>query len=311
MRRKLRLFYQNNKQKIWKTIGILILIYVIIQIANYSIKKDREENISENGIIEKAIKQNTSDLPSSSTSTITDSKVSEEDLKKDTELMENFIAMCNEGKVEEAYQLLSKDCKEELFPSVQDFYNNYYKDIFNEKKSYDFETWVNYGVVTYKVKLLPDIMSSGKVGNEYIEDYYTIIKEDKEKKLNIHNFIRKKSIEKKEKEQDLEIEVLNQYIYYDYEEYEVSFRNLGTKKIVIDTKEKTDTVFLKDTNGVTYDWYGNEVSNEKLVLEAGDNRTLRIKINKLYNPNRKDKSLVFTDINIEGNEEKIRAEVEI
>lgn len=310
MRRKLRLFYQNNKEKIWKVLGLTILIYIIIQIVNYNIKKDREENANANEILEEAIEQNSTYLPSSKP-TITDSDVSEEVVQSDTELIEKFITNSNEGKVEEAYQLLSKDCKEELFPTVQDFYNNYYKDIFNEKKSYDVEVLANYGVVTYKIKLLPDIMASGKVSDEYIEDYYTVITEEKEKKLNIHNFIRKREVEKTTKEQNLEIEVFNRFVYYDDEQYEISFKNTGTQTIVLDSKEATNTVYLKDNNGVKYSWFGNEISNNQLILEAGETRTLRIKFNKVYNPNRKEKSISFTDIKIDGIEEKIEIEVQI
>lgn len=45
-----------------------------------------------------------------------------------------FVDLCNEQKIEEAYNLLSEECKEEVYPSLDSFRNNYYNAIFNGQK---------------------------------------------------------------------------------------------------------------------------------------------------------------------------------
>ena len=146
-------------------------------------------------------------------------------------------------------------------------------------------------------------MATGNINDEFIEDYFTVITENKEKKLNINQFIKKYEINKTSNLEGLEVAVLNQYVYYDYEQYEITFTNNSDKNITIDSKDNTETVYLTDTNGVKYSWFGNEVPNEYLTLKPGDSRTFRIKFNKLYNINRKDNSIYFEDIKVDGEED--------
>lgn len=198
-----------------------------------------------------------------------------------------------------------------MFNTVEDFYNNYYKDIFTEKKSYDAEVWGTYnGVVTYRVKLLKDIMSTGKIQEEFIEDYYSIVREDGEKKLNLKNFVTKLELENSKSTEDIDINLISKKVYIDYEIIEFNIKNNSGKRVVLDTKEDTETIFIKDTNGVRYPWYGHEIANNLLEIESGQSRELEVKFNKIYNPNRKDNSINFEDIYVEG-EDGISIEIGI
>lgn len=305
MLRKIRLFYYNNKQIIWVSLGIIVFVYVIIRIINYNIRIDNEKQLAEqNSQVNSVSQSNTAYLPSKTTPIMSDSEVSEDTLESDTQIIQKFIDCGNSNDVEGAYNLLSQDCKDEMFSDINRFYNNYFKNIFAQKRSYDLETWSSYGdYVTYRVKYLNDIMATGNINDEFIEDYFTVITENKEKKLNINQFIKKYEINKTSNLEGLEVAVLNQYVYYDYEQYEITFTNNSDKNITIDSKDNTETVYLTDTNGVKYSWFGNEVPNEYLTLKPGDSRTFRIKFNKLYNINRKDNSIYFEDIKVDGEED--------
>lgn len=303
---KLRVFYRNNKEKIWKVIGISILVYAMILIANNTIIQNKQkEQTQPNNVVQ----NNTSYTPSETV--IAGSTVGKEDTQENTKIIENFITYCNDGKVEEAYALLSQDCKTEIFPTLQSFSNDYYKDIFTEKKSYDLESWFNDGVVTYKIKIIKDILSSGKVEDEYIEDYYTVIEENKEKKLNINNFVNKEEENKEKEINGIKFTIIDKYIYMDYEKYTVKIENNSDSKVTVDTKQSTETVYITDQNGVKYGWYGHEIQNEKLALNGEKNVELKITFNKMYNPKRRNKSISFTDIQIEGNDEKEKIQIAI
>lgn len=304
--RKLRLFYQKYKEKIWISIGMIALVLVLIRLANNNIQKENEETIEN---VTSEVRNNISYAPSQSI--ISDSSISEENAEENINIIENFIDFCNNNQIEEAYNLLSTDCKEELFPTVEDFYNNYYKDIFTEKKSFDTELWGNSGIVTYRIKILSDIMATGVVSDEFIEDYYSIISENGNKKLNIKNFVSKVEINNKKSIEDIEFNVLNKKTYIDYKIVEVEIKNNSDKKVIIDTKENTESVYIRDMNGVGYGWYGHEIADNLLDLEPGESTNLEIKFNKMYNTNRKDKTIHFTDIHKEGMEETLSIEIGI
>lgn len=308
MLRKLRILYHNNKTKIWLILGIIIFVYVIIRMFNAQIKKENEEKIN-NGTNQNF--QVTTYLPSSQTSVMTNSSTPKENLKKDTEIIKNFIDFCNDNNIEEAYNLLSQQCKDELYKNINDFYNKYYKNIFNEKRSYDIENWASSKNITYKVKYLNDIMSSGTVNDEYIEEYITVVTENNEKKLNINQFIGKEELNLKRETDNLNITVVNKYVYYDYEEYEIIFENNTDKNIILDTKENTESVYIEDTKDVKYTWFGNEVPNSYLNLNSGESKRLRLKFNEIYTGKKTDSTIYLTDVNIDGQEEKATIKINV
>lgn len=308
MLRKLRLFYYNNKEKFWVTIGIIIFVIVLIQIINGVIKNNREEELNneknESTIISSGSSKNETYLPSRTDSVISDSKVSKDRIEEDTNIIESFVNFGNANDVEGAYNLLSQDCKDEMFQTIDRFYEFYFKNIFNEKRSYDLENWDSTGSrTTYRIKYQNDIMATGMINEEFIEDYITVIEENDEKKLNINEFINKVDLEKKGQVDGLEATVTAKYYYYDYEEYDITFKNTTQEQIIIDTKDNTESVYLEDERGVNYSWFGNEIANEELILNRGESVSLRIKFNKLYNQNRVDNKINFTDVRI-NNEQK-------
>lgn len=308
MLRKLRILYHNNKTKIWLILGIIIFVYVIIRMFNAQIKKENEEKIN-NGTNQNF--QVTTYLPSSQTSVMTNSSTTKENVKKDTEIIKNFIDFCKDNNIEEAYNLLSQQCKDELYKNINDFYNKYYKNIFNEKRSYDIENWASSKNITYKVKYLNDIMSSGTVNDEYIEEYITVVTENNEKKLNINQFIGKEELNLKRETDNLNITVVNKYVYYDYEEYEIIFENNTDKNIILDTKENTESVYIEDTKDVKYTWFGNEVPNSYLNLNSGESKRLRLKFNEIYTGKKTDSTIYLTDVNIDGQEEKATIKINV
>ena len=304
MLRKLRLFYYNNKEKFWVTIGIIVFVIVLIQIINGVIKNNKQEeknsnNDNESTVISSGSSKNETYLPSRTDSVISDSKVSKDKIEEDTKIIESFVNFGNANDVEGAYNLLSQDCKDEMFQTIDRFYEFYFKNVFSEKRSYDIENWDSTGSrTTYRIKYQNDIMATGMINEEFIEDYITVIEENEEKKLNINEFINKVDLEKKGQVDGLEATVTAKYNYYDYVEYDITFKNTTQGTIILDSKIDNESVCLEDERGVNYSWFGNEIANENLILNVGESASLRIKFNKLYNQNRVDYKIKFTDINI-------------
>lgn len=153
----LRRFYNQNRKTIWITIAIIIFTIIIIQALNYIVKNNQNKSIN-----------STSSLNTTSTtnydpnySVITGDKIEETTNKETTNIIDNFIKYCNEGNTEKAYNLLTDDCKSELFPTLEIFVNNYYKKIFTNYKTYNIQAWIiSDSSYTYKIRILDDILST-------------------------------------------------------------------------------------------------------------------------------------------------------
>lgn len=103
--------------------------------------------------------------------------------------IKKFIDYCNSGKTENAYNMLTDKCKEEMYPSLQNFVDNYYTNKFSTPKNYII-TKVN--AYVYKVDLKESSVNTGKISEDSIQDFIIVqdnklnINEDIEKDLNVN-----------------------------------------------------------------------------------------------------------------------------
>ena len=108
-----------------------------------------------------------------------------EENTKNINLIKKFTNYCLEGKIENAYSLLSKDCKDIKYPTIEEFKNNYYNLIFNKKLNIEVESDKEKNL--YKVIFYEDILESGKIENrENITQFYKIKEENETKKIFIN-----------------------------------------------------------------------------------------------------------------------------
>ena len=147
IRDDIRLFFAENGNFLPKAFGIALLIFIIIQVANDLAKQnlELEQNIS-------AIEENEGD---------------------EVKLIREFVNLCNEDKLEEAYELLTTKCKEEKYNTKEEFIEKYYQNIFFTKMN--IISIEDLGEKNYKIILEEDMLATGKVdGLMQIESYYKI-----------------------------------------------------------------------------------------------------------------------------------------
>lgn len=278
-------YYNNNRMRIWIAIAIIVLVVLVIQFFNLLAKKDNNENKNQNKVISaEAYKNNIS----------INQEIKNESVAEQSDLViDQFIRFCNAGNIEQAYALLTDECKEKIFPSIEYFKNNYYSLNFRTQKLY---SKTLYSGNTYKVKIYENILNSGSMSGDAIEDYYTIVKKDNGIKLNISNYIERKMINKTSKTDILKIEVVRKDVYSDYEEYEMKITNLTYKNILLDTRNSTKTMYLVGDNNVKYYSYSHELNQDNLLLRSMVTKTVTIKYSKSYNKSFYANSLSFTDI---------------
>lgn len=167
LRRKIKIFWiEHGTPILFWTIAIII-VFAIIQLLNYNAEQQlkienrvNEQNISETQNI---YKENSNY----------------------TKLINDFLQYCDSEKIEQAYEMISENCKNNLYPTIEDFYNLYYKKILNQKR--DVEIQYDSTNDTYKINFYEDMLETGKIENrEYISDQYKIEHEILEEKIYIN-----------------------------------------------------------------------------------------------------------------------------
>lgn len=296
---KLRKFYYNNKTAIHGIILFIVFAIIILQLANYMVSqknKEKYNNIANANSTENTTqKENTNTSVTTDKSAVTGGLVSKDELEIVSGIIEKFVSFCNDKNIEQAYNLLSEQCKEENFKDVETFKKLYYEPNFagNAKKTATIENWFG---TTYQVFISNDALSTGKVSEAKKRDYMTIVEQDGEYKLNIHSFIEKEEINKEQTLENVTFKVVSRNIYMDYEEYTIQVQNASNNTVLLDTQKSTKTIYLEDENFVKYYCYTNEIISEFLKINSGGSSQIKLRFVRSYSSSPKDVSLVLSDI---------------
>lgn len=288
----LRTVLSENRYKILGVIIAIILVLLVIRFFNEMAKQSNKEAVENN--------QNTNIQSSTykpEQTVIQGENVSNVQQEKNNNIMDDFIKYCNQKEVEKAYNLLTDECKETIFNSkIQNFEQDYINKIFNTQKTYSMQSWIQAsGSYTYKVKIMEDMLSTGKTG-DYIEDYYTIVNKNGEYKLNINSYVGRRNINKSAEKDNISITVNTKDIYMDYETYNIKVQNNSDKSIILDNQKNEKSVYITGNNGVTYRAFMYELNNVYLNIKPRIYRNINIRFNKIYNVNIKSETMNFTNI---------------
>lgn len=286
-------FYNQNRKDIWKVILIIAIIIGGLQLLNYMAKQKnkKQQNIVSNTNAA-SIQYNNVNLETEK-SALSGDKLS--NTQKDTvKVIDDFFSYCNEQKLQEAYDLLTEECKEEMYSSVQAFEEMYYKKVLNgEEKNISVENWTD---DIYKVKINEDFLTTGKYSTENtIQDYMTIKKDDDDKyKININGYIGRTTPNKEKEYENINVKVMQKNMYMNYTIYTFEVTNNSEKTILLDSLKNIDDLYIKDNNGIKYSAYTHELSQGQLVINSGETKQIKIKYYSKYSSTKKIKSIVFS-----------------
>ena len=200
----------------------------------------------------------------------------------------------NSKELEKAYDLLTNECKTQIYDSLEVFEQAYYDTVFKgEKKTCTVENWVN---DTYKVKIIDDILSTGKSNDYTKQDYITIKQQDGEYKLNINRYIESKKINKTTEKDNIQIEVVSKNTFMEYEEYTIKVTNHTESTVLLDVRTEAKTLYLEDSKGVNYSSYSHELTEPMLTVNAGQTKEVTIKFYSSFVATKKIQAIVFSDL---------------
>ena len=311
---KLLRFYNQNRKKLWFIVAIIVFVLIIIQLLNNVAKQQNQEEIKQMKSNEnkETTLNNVVSYDKQSEAIISGGSVSKNVKNRNGELLDKFFTYCVNHNPEKAYELLSTDIKNNMYQSEALFENLYYKSKFEGNKQYSFQAWTtrSNSSNTYQVKIFDDMLSTGKVDSGYVEDYVTVIKEDDTYKLNISNYIGKNRImsevTKVKQNDSISMQVINQYIYKDYQIFDVAVRNDSNSAILLDTRENTKATYLVDSNGIKYEAILYENNINDLTIDSNQVKKIQIKFNVVNRDDLEVKSINFDNIVLNYEQYKLK-----
>ena len=160
-------FLNQNRRQIRITLIAIVIFLLMLRFLNSLAEKQAEKQIVETKIYYTEL-------------------VNSNEHKK---VIETFLEYCKNGDESSAYALLSSECKEYTFKNIIDFNENYVLKYFNENKIFtiSYSTSSNQKYI-YSVKILEDILSTGKVDSNPIVQNFIVIQEDGKEKITIENY---------------------------------------------------------------------------------------------------------------------------
>lgn len=290
-------FYYQNKKKILTIILITALVIGIIKFLNYMVgnKKYNNNQYQDNNII---IDMNegepTNTIILDNNSLVDGGQISSASVTAAKNTIDNFINYCNNGEIEDAYNILSDECKEELYPTIDIFKQNYINGFFDKQRMCVIENWTN---MTYKVTIVDDMLTTGNNidKNAYI-DYMTIVQDKDIYKLNINNYIGRTEINKTTEKNDIEINVISKDTYMDYEKYNIQVNNKSNNNVILDNLEESDTIYLQDLKDIKYSAQNYKIQKNDMIINSGIKKNIEITFSNGYIASREFKYLVFSKL---------------
>lgn len=300
-------YYNQNRNMIWLIIIAIIFGIVIIQLLNsFYVEKAKEKNSKQ-----EIISEENKEIEEKNESMVQGGIDSYEKKEKYTKLIEQFLEYCCNNQPEEAYKLLSNDCKERLYPTEKIFETEYYKQKFAQSKTYDFQLWsaINKTYI-YLVKIYDNMLSSGIVSDQkYIQDYYSVIQEDNVYRLSINSYIKNVNYQSEEENagddgstsvdsevDEIKIIPCKKDCYMDYEIYNILVVNNSQQDILLDTILDNDNIVVLDANGSEFNAMSIELNDEDLVVKKQSSKFLDIKFARSYVSNTETKKMKFKKI---------------
>lgn len=275
--------YNQNRKTILIIILVIVAVIILLQLLNYLTKKNIENKEVSNTTVENKYGKNYE--------AVTGERKEDATYSTQTNVIKNFLDACVNGDTETAYNLISDDCKNALYPSINNFIDGYYNINFKDKKiSYNYQAWSGN---TYKIEFRENILSTGMYSDSaYKEEYYTL----DGNKLNISGYVKKEEINAEEQKQNITITVDNLEYYRDYLVCNISVFNQTDNDILLDSLENAENITLMDSNEVEFTYYNDELDESEIKVYKGQLMQISLKFNVVYRENLDIRKINFKNI---------------
>jgi len=287
-------FINKNARLIFYIIFIIAFVFWGIRYLN-SYYEEQEEikkvQVTESNQISKVTEGDTNNNDNTS------NMVYSTECKTSLKAIKSFVHFCNNKEIDNAYKMLTDECKNAMFPTVDEFEKVYINNIYNITRTYDLEKWSTEGDKnTYLISLYGSVLETGN-SNNYTQDYYTLIKNDEGVyRLNVNCFIygEKRNIETTVN--GITVKIENVDVYDEYEKATIVISNNTSKQICLTGNKNREKIYLQDANNLIYLSLNSVFDMDEIVLEPNSAQTYVIQFNKVYSATNKANYLVLSDV---------------
>ena len=279
-RLKIRRFFKKYK----KIIIFIVIVWAIIFTVNYILKNTPKEEVPK-----------TTYEPN--VSVMNDDKVPDKWQETIESTIDTFVQRCNNKDYENAYNMLSDDCKSEVYPTLNSF-KSYVDNRYPSKRAYSIQNFSNVGKqYIYDVNLMDDIMATGLTGKEYgyLEEKFVFTENDNSLKLSIGGFVRKQNLNVMAEDENLKVNIDSKDVFYDHENYKVTLTNRSKHPIVIADGSSTNEVSL---NINTDDRNEKNVGTYGIVLQPGESKSYTFTFTKYCDDGNAPQYMMFNAIRV-------------
>ena len=291
-------WYNQNRRKVWiiaiAIIVIGLIIFRLLNIINDGLQSGNQNIANQTQKIDENSLNSIYITSERSAITGQESSISQDRVT----VIDKFMEYCNSGNIEEAYKLLSDECKEEMYSTIDKFKTAYYIPVFGKgKKNVTITNWIGN---IYKVDMGEDFLSTGKYTKENnLQDYITIVRNNEnEYKLNVNKYIRSEELNKTANYENINLKVIKKDVYFDYEIYTIQIENKSEHDIKLGNVSSVDFSYLTDEKNMKYSAVSNELAAADMRCVSQSTKTVKIKYFIQYSSDRRIKSLVFPKFEI-------------
>lgn len=289
-------WYNENREIFFIIIAIIVFFLLIIQVLNSIVARQEEEK--RNSMTQQNTTVNNTINSEPNTSVITGEEITRSEATIAANAIKQFVNYCNNKQIENAYNMLTEECKTLIYPSLESFTENYYNRIFYINRMYNLENWYDDAdLYTYYIKYTEDVLASGNLNSEDNKgDYITVVIKEEGYKLNISSYVGRRIIDQQEGARGVNIKINWIDMYMDYAIANISAQNNTGGTICIDAKDESYSTYMYDENNVKYNSLLHENAEEQLMVRKNLTNTINIKFNKMYNTNREIMGIIFSNI---------------
>lgn len=283
LRLKFRRFFRVNK----RAILLILIIWAAIFFINMIIANRPEEYIPET-----TYEAHTSVMSSSSTPT---------SMEEPIEVMINeYVAYCNEGNYQKAFDMLSEDCKTYEFDNdIIKFMDHVLTKMPTPKvhaiQSYSKAKHDDKTMYIYEVKYTDDLLATGLTKQEfrYTQENMTFFKNNNDIEMNVGNYMYHTDIKSISENEYLKIDVIDKKVHYSMETYEVKFTNRSNYTVVVADGEEVDEVILTLNHESR-----QSGALDNIVLGPKESLTLELEFPKFIDDSDRSQTLMFPAIRV-------------
>ena len=213
------------------------------------------------------------------------------------ETIDTYFNYCNNKQYEEAYQMVSDDCKRIYFPTLEDF-KEYVDIVFDENKIYYLQNFSNYnGTYIYRMRIMEDLMATGLTNKDnlyFYEEKIALKEEDDKISLSLRQYITSEDIEEIYEDDYVKITVKSKDVFYEQEIYNIEVKNKTSKTVVLADTQESNEIILQ----VGSEMRGTDVDNLYVVIYPDETQEYSLAFTKFYDEENLPAGLIFNAVRI-------------